>query len=344
MIKLKRKVHVISRQESYLNIIAYQLLEILGDKIELSALTIQQLTMNIITEQDIVVLSKETLKGITRPFIPDSCPVIVANREVNIIGTKELLKLPKGRQILVINDTVERAEETAISLENIYFEHEYIAYDLMQSIPSDMDVIVTPGEMGLVPKQFENVIDIGPRTLDFKTILKIANLLNEGSDRYALMNRFIKSQLSLAEGLYAKQNFHYEKSLMKQDSEQLSENTRTDSEMTLSEKEIILIINKIEEHGFLEESMEILEIYKEGKKNFESFGRTKVKLKLRENGIHLTDQQLRLRMEVLQYLGLINARQGRGGAKISDKGEDFLKYHKDFAIKNLSGLYREINY
>ena len=329
MNKMKRKVHVISIQESYLNIIAFQLLAILGDKIELSALTIQHLTMDIIAEQDIVVLSKEILKGITSPFIPASCPIIVANREVNIVGTKELLKLPKGRQILVINDTAEHAEETAISLENIYFEHEYIAYDMKQTLPSDMDIIVTPGEMSLVPKQFENVIDIGPRTLDFQTVLKISNLLNMDSNTYALMNRYIKSQLSLAENLYTKQNFHYEKLLMQQDNNVISDSNLLENELNFTENEIITIIKKIEEHGFLEESLEILTIYKEGKKNFESFGRTKVKMKLRENGIHLTDQQLRLRIEVLQELGFINARQGRGGAKLSDKGEIFLKQHEN---------------
>lgn len=38
------RMHVISIEESYLKITVYQLLEILGDKIDLSALTIQQLT------------------------------------------------------------------------------------------------------------------------------------------------------------------------------------------------------------------------------------------------------------------------------------------------------------
>lgn len=42
-----------------------------------------------------------------------------------------------------------------------------------------------------------------------------------------------------------------------------------------------------------------------------------MKLRLRDRGIHLTNQQLRLCMEVLQELELKNASQGRGGAKIS---------------------------
>ena len=88
--------------------------------------------------------------------------------------TKDLYKLPKGQQILVINDTIEHAVETAISLKNIYFEHDYIAYDPMDLMPSNIDWIITPGEMELVPREFENVIDIGPRTLDFKTVLETA--------------------------------------------------------------------------------------------------------------------------------------------------------------------------
>ena len=51
---------------------------------------------------------------------------------------------------------------------------------------------------------------------------------------------------------------------------------------SLSAKTMSTIIGKIEVHGFLEESLSILEIYNETKKNFELIGRTKVKMKLRE--------------------------------------------------------------
>lgn len=327
--KSKKKVHVISIQDSYLNIIAYQLLEILGDVIDISALTIQQLTTDIIDEKDIVVLSKETLKGITRPFIPDSCPIIIASREINIVNTKELLLLPKGKHVLVVNDTMEHAEETAISLESIMFEHEYSAYDSIQPIPTDVEVIVTPGELSLVPKQFDNVIDIGPRVLDIKTVLEIVNCLDIEFGEITLMNRYFKSQVSISEKLKYQKNFQIEDSLKMQSNLQSFENNVINPDVVLTEKEIGAIIEKVEAHGFLKESIEILTIYKEGKENFESFGRTKVKLRLRDMGIHLTDQQLRLRMEVLQELELINARQGRGGAKISIKGELFLERNTD---------------
>ncbi|MFD1205971.1 MULTISPECIES: winged-helix domain-containing protein [Sporosarcina] len=46
---------------------------------------------------------------------------------------------------------------------------------------------------------------------------------------------------------------------------------------------------------------------------------------LEEREIILSEQQIRLRLEVLQELGLVNARQGRGGTTITNLGEKYLQ-------------------
>ncbi|WP_342513112.1 winged-helix domain-containing protein [Sporosarcina sp. FSL K6-1522] len=328
MAKVKSRLHVISVQEAYLTIIAYQLVDIFGEEIELVGTTLRELTMGAIEEQDVVLLSKEELRGITRPFIPESCPVIVAEREINIVGAKELLKLPKGQRILVISNTFEHAEGAAVSIENIYFEHEYTAYNPMDLIPQNVDLIVTLGEREHVPRQFDNVIDIGPRTLDLKTILTLADLLKSESNQFELMNRFFKSQLALAEKVNEQPRFQYDSTFVQREGAGFQVREQVEKDLPLSEDLLREVIEKIEEHGFLEESLAILRIYQEGKRNYESFGRTKVKQALREDGILLSDQQLRLRLEVMQELGLVHARLGRGGTKLADKGEAFLERYK----------------
>lgn len=94
------------------------------------------------------------------------------------------------------------------------------------------------------------------------------------------------------------------------------------------------IISKIETHGFLDESTEILQIFADGKKERMSYGRVTVKKLLEEKGISLTEQQLRMRLEVLQQLGLLIVRQGRAGSTISREGEKFLS----FLEQNKSGF------
>ncbi|GKV69333.1 hypothetical protein NCCP2716_18310 [Sporosarcina sp. NCCP-2716] len=321
-----QKLHIISIQKEYLDIVAYQLFDIFGDKLELLPITLQQLTMETVSEEDLVLLSKEVLRGITSPFIPETCVVIVANREVNIAAAEKLSALQGSQRILIINDTVEHGEETAVSLKTIFYEHSYRVYDPADTVPSDIDWIVTPGEIALVPAGFPNVIDIGPRTLDYLTIDQIASQLDASMSDTVLMNRYFRSQVTIAGKRKSKEEEHPSGDRQPGNP---SVGLRAAQAITLDPEEIESIQKKIERTGFLDESLVILSIYKEGKDAFEQLGRAKVKDRLLERGIRLSDQQLRVRLETMQDEQLIHARIGRGGTRIAEKGEAFLELFRN---------------
>ena len=313
---MKTKIHIISIQEGYLTIIYEQLELIFGDKAIISKLVVKDLDGDSISKEDIVVLSRSILTGVIRPFIPKECKTIIGHREVNIANTKRLIDLPAGQKLLVVNDTLENAQETLDSLKNIFFTHTYYLDDENnpdQAIPSDIDYIVTPGEMEFVPSRYSNVIDIGDRLLSYGTIWAIAEALEAGFTHEQMVNRYVKSQVSLA------------------DSNAVEYESEKDSYVdvaNLSQSEILSINKKIEEHGFLKESIKILTIYAEGKAQLKTFGRVKLKKLLEEHDIYLSEQQIRLRLEVLQELGLLNARQGRSGTTITNLGESYLQAEK----------------
>jgi sigma-54 dependent transcriptional regulator, acetoin dehydrogenase operon transcriptional activator AcoR len=85
------------------------------------------------------------------------------------------------------------------------------------------------------------------------------------------------------------------------------------------------IAEVLEKRGFLNESIEILKVFREEKIHFHSFGRKRLKKYLEEKGLELSEQQLRIRLEELRKLGLIIVRQGRTGSTISQRGEEFLE-------------------
>ncbi len=89
--------------------------------------------------------------------------------------------------------------------------------------------------------------------------------------------------------------------------------------------DISSLCHEIEKHGFLAESIEILNTYSQGKKNNIAYGRTPLQRLLAERGMHLSIQQLRLRLEKLNDMGLLIVRPGRGGTTISEKGEQLLQ-------------------
>lgn len=63
-----------------------------------------------------------------------------------------LLSATKGKNILVVNDTKQNTEETVQALKEVVFEHNYYAYNPDTGIPLDIDFVITPGEMQLVPE------------------------------------------------------------------------------------------------------------------------------------------------------------------------------------------------
>lgn len=85
------------------------------------------------------------------------------------------------------------------------------------------------------------------------------------------------------------------------------------------------LCREIEHHGFLAEAIAILQTYLQGKKNNVAYGRTPLQRLLAERGITLSAQQLRLRLEKLNEMGLLIIRPGRGGTTISEKGEQLLE-------------------
>lgn len=100
---------------------------------------------------------------------------------------------------------------------------------------------------------------------------------------------------------------------------------RADQPPAEPKEEFSTITRHIVTHGFLDESREILAIYRTGKEKHLAYGRNRIQTLLQEKGIVLSRQQLRLKLERMDKLGLLIVRPGRGGTTISEKGERYLK-------------------
>lgn len=195
---IARKVHIIAIQERYLDTITKQVKEILGDKIIIHSITVKDLQSNIVTSADIVVISNSQIKGLVKQLIPDDCPIIIAKRDINYTNTSELLNLPPGQEILVVNDNKRNAQETVQSLRETVFEHNYQAYLPEEAIPKTIDYIVTPGEQHLLPQGLSNVIDIGARLLDISAFEEIVGLLEIDYPKSQIVKRYFKACVSLS--------------------------------------------------------------------------------------------------------------------------------------------------
>ncbi|WEG12594.1 winged-helix domain-containing protein [Pullulanibacillus sp. KACC 23026] len=312
--KNRKHLLVIAIQEKYLKILSVQIKDLFRDRISVSSVTVKELNHDSYKMADAILLSGTFIYQLVKGFLPKDIPVIFAKRAVNTFNIKELMELPKGQTILVVNDQKQNTDETVENLNKIVFEHHFIPYYPDYPIDKEIDYIVTPGERDLVPSFFKKVIDVGTRVLDLGTVFSIINTLGLSYDSHEdVMFLYMRSLVYLSNEGGLSTHFPVQGG-------EILENA------ILEDKDNSHMIYVIEQHGFLEESLHILKILLQGKENFSSYGRKSLEKMLYESStIELTEQQLRQRLKVLQELGLVNVRQGRAGTTISKLGETFLK-------------------
>lgn len=155
--------------------------------------------------EEIVVFSSKALQDeVPRKFYKGHPLQIVGNRTVNYDALDELVSIPPGTRVLLVNDVKESAEEVRNALLEIGLDHMEMTlyYPGCQVDTRAFEMAITPGEAKYVPAHIEKVVDIRPRIFDFRTIAKILshlNLLEESSGSFSKM--YLEKIINIAKGL-----------------------------------------------------------------------------------------------------------------------------------------------
>lgn len=129
--------------------------------------------------------------------------VIIGKRTLNIDHLDKIVALPKDICIAIINESKDTAEESLDILHNLGITH--INYTICYpgvTIPKDIKIGITPGELSVVPDSIETVIDVGPRIFDFSTIAHILGAFGVLHDRSDMLsNKYLKKIIGIAQKL-----------------------------------------------------------------------------------------------------------------------------------------------
>ncbi|MFC7395424.1 sigma 54-interacting transcriptional regulator [Scopulibacillus cellulosilyticus] len=190
---------ILAIEEEYLSIISKQMEDIFGDRLEIQSITIKNLKRNIIPSGGTILLSGNYIIQLVKNFLPNNVRIIIGKRAVNIVNLKLLIDLPKGQEILVVNDNKINTDQTVEHLNQTMFEHHFIPYYPDMEFPDHIKYVVTPGEKHLVPLEMPNVIDIGPRILSIETLYDVADAFKLRESQDILTTRYIKSLVSMTQ-------------------------------------------------------------------------------------------------------------------------------------------------
>ncbi|MEN1761153.1 sigma-54 interaction domain-containing protein [Anoxynatronum sibiricum] len=131
-----------------------------------------------ILHADLLLFSSEALAKVILKSGEPSIPWMVARRVINHRNIGDVISLPRGSRVLLVNDFANTAREARDQLVEIGLDHiEYLLYSPGSPLPFKAEVVITPGEVDLVPYPPRRLINIGSRILDVQSIHGIVQQL-----------------------------------------------------------------------------------------------------------------------------------------------------------------------
>ena len=166
--------------------ICQQLEKMFEDRVEITPVLLSDPDVSKV-KGDLRLFSTDTVANIftqTHGGELSSIPYVIAKRVINHKNIREIISLPEGSCVLLVNDTPGSAEEAVRQLIEIGLDHvEYETYHPSKKNYMKCDCVITPGEEELVPYKAEKVIDIGSRILDIPTLYELASLMGEDTSK-----------------------------------------------------------------------------------------------------------------------------------------------------------------
>lgn len=173
----KQEIVLLTGSSITLSELINQLKGIFGNSIHFSGYALDEEEPPLKLSGDLILLSSIYLVDQARPYLDPSIPYIVARRIANYHHIDQLLTLPKGTEVLFVNDVPETVQDSIESLIQLGIDHvRYVP--LHSGNYSHIEIAVTPGEVSYVPTSIKQIINIGPRLLDITTITEIFARLN----------------------------------------------------------------------------------------------------------------------------------------------------------------------
>lgn len=175
--------------------------------------------------------------------VPKGIPQIVCTRTFNHAFLDQIIQIPPGEKIYVVNDSME-------STMHIIREFEEVGISQYQFIPfvgdtqeTDLSIryAITLGEPQLVPRHVRNIINIGNRIIDISTINELCVLFHLPAE---LGNRITKNYISHILKVVKTAGNYYGSFIFSQQLLQAAMGNLPLSICLLDEKGIIILINK----------------------------------------------------------------------------------------------------
>lgn len=199
----RKKLAIVTGSEATKETLCNQIRYFLADCIDISGFS-EEIPVREPIRADLVVMSSKILAEEMAEYVSPECPILIANRSLNIENIEKLFGIPKGTKAFFVNDLRENALGCVEALKEIGIDYiDFIPYYPGCRIYRTANIAVTAGETSLVPDYVEKTIDLGARTIDISSIIEILRHLDLMEEKLGLVSaKYKETMIRFSNNLY----------------------------------------------------------------------------------------------------------------------------------------------
>lgn len=198
---LMNKLLVVSRAERIGQYYCEALREFFGDVIVIDSITAEYYNLNIIGEYDMILITTHTIISQIMHYVKKESRVLKIIKALDPEGIKKIEEIPYGSETLVVNvgpKTVSESIYMIYALGRSDLElHPY--YPGIENY-KPLDIVLTQGELEIVPNHGGRIINIHNTIIDSKTLLEVISFFKLDKKRF-LSKLMERSKIRKSDGV-----------------------------------------------------------------------------------------------------------------------------------------------
>jgi transcriptional regulator with PAS, ATPase and Fis domain len=195
---------VVDKSDKLANLLKLNLEKVLGGFVDIRLYYLKKFEKSQHLNEDLILSMSKERSIELHDFVENKNKILVVNRTITVEAWLELQKLPKDKKFIIVNDHYSTTIEFTEQLSSMFGNCNLEPYKPYESYADDSSFI-TPGEGSLIPKKYENIVDVGHRVIDSSTFIEIITKLGiEENIVHRRLIAYIKEIVALGDGIHAK--------------------------------------------------------------------------------------------------------------------------------------------
>ena len=200
---MSKKIAVLNKSKKTKEIFEKQLKTYFEDEVKIKSFSVEE-GINQKIKADLIIAAK-IMKDKIDNYVKKGVDVIYARRSLSISALQKLIDIPKGKNVLFVNNARITLDEAVSFVNEVGIDHiNILPYCPGMETPENFDLVVTTDEFEFIPVEVkkDKIINLGRRQISLTTIIEILtklNLLNKNSN--ILIAKYIKRLVQLIKKL-----------------------------------------------------------------------------------------------------------------------------------------------